>query len=176
MTALPIVTRELRILARRPSTYWTRIAIAVTAAVIGGFALKLTTQMNMGSFAKGILYSITSSVLGIYALFSGIRNTADNISSEKREGTLGLLFLTDLKGYDVVLGKLCSTAINSLYGMLAAFPILGIALIGGGITGKEFLQGSLALLNVIFFAHSLGLAISAYSINGRRALGTGIFF
>jgi hypothetical protein len=115
-------------------------------------------------------------VLGIYALFSGIRNTADNISSEKREGTLGLLFLTDLKGYDVVLGKLCSTAINSLYGMLAAFPILGIALIGGGITGNEFLRGSLGILNVIFFAHALGLAISSYSLNGRRALGAGIFF
>ena len=29
--------------------------------------------------------------------------TADALSSEKRNGTLGLLFLTDLKGYDIVL-------------------------------------------------------------------------
>ena len=175
MTALPIVTRELRIIARRSSTYWTRIVIAATACLIGGYLLRFMAEANTGPFAKQILYSLISSVLGIYALFSGIRNTADNISSEKREGTLGLLFLTDLKGYDVVLGKLCSAAINSLYGMLAAFPILGIALIGGGITGNEFLRGSLALLNVIFFAHALGLAISVYSINSRRALGTGIF-
>lgn len=174
MTALPIVSRELRIVARRPTTYWSRVIIAVTASAIGAYALRLTSEMNMGAIAKQTLFSIISSVIGIYALFSGIRNTADNISSEKREGTLGLLFLTDLKGYDVVLGKLCSTAINSFYAMLAAFPILGIALIGGGITGSEFLRGSLALLNVIFFAHALGLAISVYSINSRRALGTGI--
>ena len=32
-----------------------------------------------------------------------MRNTADSLSAEKREGTLGLLFLTDLRGYDVVL-------------------------------------------------------------------------
>lgn len=174
MMALPIVTRELRVIARQSSTYWARVIIAASACVIGGFVLKLIADANSGPFAKQILYSVISSVLGIYALFSGIRNTADNISSEKREGTLGLLFLTDLKGYDVVLGKLCSTSINSYYGMLAAFPILGIALIGGGITGNEFLRGSLALLNVIFFAHALGLVISAYSINGRRALGAGV--
>jgi hypothetical protein len=131
--------------------------------------------MNMGAFGKQILYSIVSSTIGIYALFSGIRNTADNISSEKREGTLGLLFLTDLKGYDVVLGKLCSNAINAVYGMLAAFPVLGIALIGGGVTGAEFFRGTIALLNVVFFAHSLGLAISSCSTNGRRALSFGIF-
>ncbi|MGZ5544340.1 MAG: hypothetical protein ACXWIU_06665, partial [Limisphaerales bacterium] len=92
------------------------------------------------------------------------------------DGTLGLLFLTDLKGYDVVLGKLCSAAIHSLYGMIAAFPVLGVALIGGGITGSEFLRGSLALVNVVFFAHAVGLAVSAFSLNGRRALGAGILF
>jgi hypothetical protein len=175
MTALPIVSRELRILARRPSTYWIRFGIALIALVIGAYTLAFTTSFNFGAMAKQFIYSTVSSFVGIYALFTGIRNTADNISAEKREGTLGLLFLTDLKGYDVVLGKLCSAAIHSLYGMMAAFPIFGIALIGGGITGAEFLRGSLAMINVVFFAHAAGLAVSAYSLNSRRALGTGIF-
>jgi ABC-type transport system involved in cytochrome c biogenesis permease component len=175
MTALPIVSRELRLVARRPSTYWTRFGVAICACIAGAYAMMFATQTNMGVMAKQMLYSTISSVVGIYALFSGMRNTADNISSEKRDGTLGLLFLTDLKGYDVVLGKLCSTAIHSFYGMLAAFPVLGIALIGGGITGAEFFRGALALLNVIFFAHALGLVISAYSLNSRRALGCAIF-
>jgi ABC-type transport system involved in cytochrome c biogenesis permease component len=136
--------------------------------------LAFMSEQNMGVFAKQMFYSVLSSVVGIYALFAGIRNTSDNISVEKREGTLGLLFLTDLKGYDVILGKLCSAAIHSLYGMIAAFPVLGVALIGGGITGSEFLRGSLALVNVVFFAHAAGLAVSAYSLNGRRALGAGM--
>jgi len=175
MTALPIVSRELRILARRPSTYWVRFGIAALAVIIGGYILSFTSALNMGAFAKQILYSTISSFAGIYALFSGIRNTADSISSEKREGTLGLLFLTDLKGYDVIVGKLCSAAIHALYGMMAAFPVFGIALIGGGVTGAEFLRGSLALINVIFFGHAAGLAISTCSLNGRRALGGGVF-
>lgn len=175
MTALPIVSRELRILARRPSTYWLRFGIALLAVVVGGYMLSFTSSLNMGAMAKQIVFSMISSIVGIYALFSGIRNTADCLSVEKREGTLGLLFLTDLKGYDVVLGKLSSAAIHSLYGMIAAFPVFGVALIGGGITGSEFLRASLAIVNVIFFAHAAGLAVSAYSLNARRAAGTGLF-
>jgi len=34
--------------------------------------------------------------------------TADTLSGESREGTLGLLFLTDLRSWDVTLGKLAS--------------------------------------------------------------------
>lgn len=175
MTALPIVTRELRIIARRPSTYWIRFVIGLLATVIGGCMLSFTTSLNMGAMAKQMLFSMISSVVGIYAFFAGIRNTADCLSVEKREGTLGLLFLTDLKGYDVVLGKLSSASIHSLYGMIAAFPIFGVALIGGGITGAEFLRASLAIVNVVFFAHAAGLVVSAYSLNGRRAMGASLF-
>src|SRR5437762_6345486 len=51
----------------------------------------------------------------VYCLFIGARLTADCLSEEKRDGTLGLLFLTDLKGYDVVFGKLAATSVNSIY-------------------------------------------------------------
>ena len=40
-----------------------------------------------------------------FCAVAGIRATADSISSEKREGTIGLLLLTDLRGYDIVIGK-----------------------------------------------------------------------
>src|SRR5206468_835512 len=61
-----------------------------------------------------------------YSLFAGAALTADCLSSEKREETLGFLFLTDLKGYDVVLGKLVATSLRSIYGLLATFPILSL--------------------------------------------------
>jgi hypothetical protein len=70
----------------------------------------------------------------IWCLFEGPRNTADALSEEKREGTLGLLFLTDLKGYDVVLGKLLATSLTSFYGVLAIVPPLSIPLLLGGVT------------------------------------------
>ena len=48
---------------------------------------------------------------------AGLLGTADCVSSEKRDGTLGLLFLTDLKGYDVICGKLAANSVSVLYGL-----------------------------------------------------------
>ena len=35
MTFLPIVERELRVRTRRPTTYWTRVAVGTVAAMAG---------------------------------------------------------------------------------------------------------------------------------------------
>src|SRR5438445_4146393 len=39
MTFLPIVERELRVAARRKNTFWTRMAVALVAVLIAGWAL-----------------------------------------------------------------------------------------------------------------------------------------
>src|SRR6267154_1263965 len=111
MTFLPIVGRELRTASRRGNTYWTRSAVAlgatITAGCFFGFSLRQTPQ-EMGQYTFIGLSLLT---LG-YCLVSGRLFTADCLSAEKREGTLGLLFLTDLKGYDVVVGKLAATSMK----------------------------------------------------------------
>src|SRR5882724_8563155 len=146
MTFLPIVHRELRVAARRRRTHGVRLAVAslaiATAAVIYiAFSLSPPQQIGAHIF-KGL------AVLAIvYSLASGRLATVDCLSEEKREGTLGLLFLTDLKGYDVVLGKLVATSLNSFYGLLAIFPILAIPILMGGITNGEFWRMVLVLVN-----------------------------
>src|SRR6185436_15739303 len=104
MTFLPIVQRELSLASRRAGTYWTRFW---AAALVGGITLAMImgnrgTNVRIGQ----IMFSILTVIGFGYALLGGVRFTADCLSEEKREGTLGLLFLTDLRGYDVVLGKL----------------------------------------------------------------------
>ena len=59
------------------------------------------------------------------------------MSEEKREGTLGLLFLTDLKGYDVVAGKLVANSLNGFYALMAILPVVALALLMGGLTGMQ---------------------------------------
>jgi hypothetical protein len=105
-----------------------------------------------------------------FCLLAGIFLTADCLSQEKREGTLGLLFLTDLKGYDVVLGKLLATSAHSVYGLLAVFPILGLPLLLGGVTGAEFGRVVLVLLVTLFLSLSLGMAVSAIASDARQAM------
>lgn len=168
MTFLPIVERELRERARWRSTYWVRGAAAFIATVIAMFVLMFMATATTGAIGHGMM-----TVLGVlafyFALVEGFRNTADSLSAEKREGTLGLLFLTDLKGYDVVLGKFFATSLSSFYALLAILPALAVPVLLGGVTGGEFWRLVLALLNAMFFSLTAGTFVSSISREERRA-------
>ena len=138
MTFLPVVDRELRLAARRRATYWTRLLFAVVCAGIVGLVLMFAWAARGGTsgIGSGLFLFLTLLALG-FSAFTGVFLTADCLSEEKREGTIGLLFLTDLKGYDVVLGKLLATSVPAIYGVLAVFPVLAITLTMGGVTAAS---------------------------------------
>ena len=171
MTFLPIVERELRVRARLKSTHRLRlIAAGLAILIVGGLLLLSAGRGSGGSFGAGTFYTLAGLVFA-YCLLEGLRNTADCLSEEKRAGTLGLLFLTDLRGYDVVLGKLIATSLNSFYALLAVLPPMAIPLIIGGVTAGEFWRAVLALVNALFFSLTAGLAVSAASRDERKAWG-----
>src|SRR5439155_12457239 len=136
--------------------------------VIGTFFFLLMQREQTSEIAQ-VLFGILTGSAVLYALLSGVRDTADCLSSEKREGTLGLLFLTDLKGYDVVLGKLFANSLNALYSIIAILPMLAIPLLLGGITLGEFGRTSLVALNSLFLSLSLGIFMSSVHKSGRKA-------
>jgi ABC-type transport system involved in multi-copper enzyme maturation permease subunit len=168
MTFLPIVQRELRASSRRKATFrmrsWTAlIAMLVTFAfLIGAF---FGGSRTGGALLLQILSAYTAFLLVSAALFL----TADCISEEKREGTIGLLFLTDLHSYDFILGKFIARSLNAFYGLLALLPIMAIALLFGGLTGAEFWRIALALVNCLFVSLGVGMAISSASREARAA-------
>ncbi|HKX62597.1 MAG TPA: ABC transporter permease [Verrucomicrobiae bacterium] len=169
MTVLPIVDRELRVRARLRSTYRFRFFAAVGAILIVAVLLLGSLVAERGSQLGKSIFVTLAGLAFIYCLMEGARNTADCLSSEKREGTLGLLFLTDLKGYDVVIGKLVASSINSFYGLMAVFPALAIPLVLGGLTGGEFWRHVLALINALFLSLTTGLFVSSVSRDERTA-------
>jgi hypothetical protein len=169
MRFLPIVDRELREGSRRRGTYWLRVRVAFQALFIGvvGFILNLLQpQLKLGT----LLFWGLAGVSMLFCLLAGRRSTADCLSQEKREGTLGLLFLTDLKGYDVVLGKLAATSIAGFYALVGIFPVLAIPLLTGGITNGEFWRMVLVLVNTFFLSLAIGIFGSAVSREYRTAM------
>lgn len=170
MTFLPIVVRELRVASRRRGTYWVRSSAAL-AVIVAGTYLFLVMQGAPPRVLAMTLFGILTGGAVLYALFSGVRWTADCLSSEKREGTLGLLFLTDLRGYDVVLGKLAANSLNACYAVLAVVPVLALPLLMGGVTAGEFGRMALVALNTLFFSLAAGLCISAMTRSSKNATG-----
>lgn len=170
MTFLPIVERELLVASRRHSTYSTRLLVALVAIVIGIFlyVANLRTPRHLVAYYT---FQGLSVLALLYCLAAGRRSTADCLSEEKREGTLGLLFLTKLKGYDVVLGKLAATSLNSFFCLLAIFPVLAVPLLMGGITNGEFWRMVLVLVNTFLFSLAIGIFSSSLSHDARQAMG-----
>src|SRR5208282_145231 len=106
----------------------------------------------------------------LYCLLAGRLMTADCLSVEKREGTLGLLFLTDLKGYDVALGKLAAHSVYAVFGLLAVFPVLALPLLTGGVSGGEFWRVTLVFCDTLYFSLAIGLLFSAICREGWLAM------
>ncbi|HXP62310.1 MAG TPA: ABC transporter permease [Dongiaceae bacterium] len=174
MTFLPIVGRELRVAARRPLTYWGRAAFVLLAIIIGVFVYLANYQSGSRSFARGLLSTLIT-LATFYCLFLGVGFTADSLSEEKREGTLGLLFLTDLRGHDVILGKLAATSMSGFYAVLALFPMLAVPLLLGGVTLGEFWRVVLVLILTCLFSLAAAILVSALS-RSRRKARAGAFF
>ena len=153
---LPIVTRELRVASKRRATYRLRWIVAL----IGSICVVVATTAANYSIEAGQFVFWTASALMTFACASaGLLLTADSISREKRDGTLGLLFLTRLTSADVVLGKL---AVGTLTGcvVLVPLPFLAFSLCLGGVTVDELWQMSAALIFLLAYSLTFGIFVS----------------
>ncbi len=109
-------------------------------------------------------------------MLTGVRYTSDCLSEERREGTLGLLFLTDLTGWDIVAGKIAARGLRAVYNLLAIFPILALTLFLGGVSGEQVATICCTLFVCIIFSLAAGIFISSRGVRERNVLlGTAVF-
>jgi ABC-type transport system involved in cytochrome c biogenesis permease component len=96
--------------------------------------------------------------------------TADIISREKREGTLGLLFLTPLTPFGIVLGKTLIQGLRAVTLYLAVLPALAVPFLLGGVTWKDGAVSLLLNSSALVLALAAGLVASTLTSDSRRAL------
>jgi len=170
VTILPIVSRELRVAARRNKTYWLRVAAAAAALLVCAWlCYGVGMQQPAVNLGKSVFSSLTILAFA-YCLLVAPFVTADSVSEEKRDGTLGLLFLTELRSVDVVLGKWLATSISAFYGLLGILPALGLPLLMGGVTPGEYWRTALAVVNAILFSLTAGMCVSTLSRDQSKAV------
>jgi ABC-type transport system involved in multi-copper enzyme maturation permease subunit len=94
--------------------------------------------------------------------------TADCIAREKRDGTLGLLFMTPLSAGGIVAGKALAQGLRAFTLWLAVLPILAIPFMTGGLTWFD----AFSALSLEFCATVLCLAaglLASSLAQGRNA-------
>jgi ABC-type transport system involved in multi-copper enzyme maturation permease subunit len=160
MTLLPIVERELRVRARQGLTFWTR-------GIFGGVAILFCLQqlsyadVFRGTFSAGEIAFRGLAVMAAVICAFGFLATADSISQERREHTLGLLLLTGIKSGDVLLGKLLSAGLIQVTALLAFVPVLMLPVLAGGVMGREAMLTAAALGHILFCSLVFGLWASS---------------
>ena len=171
MNFLPLADRELRITARKARTYCLRSAIALGTMAMGTVFIVLGFSRIISPSSAGKAFFESMSV----ALYVGVTldtlTAAGSLGRERRENTLGFLFLTPLKGYDVVAGKLAGVLVHQFYALLATLPVMSISFFIGGVSGSDFMRMAIALLNALFFSSTLGLLTGACIQRESRAVG-----
>src|SRR4051812_12179371 len=137
MNIWPVMQRELAFAARQRKTYRGRVVVGAitTAALMSLFYVH--SKFGLGLLGRSFVMQGFSQVLFWGMFFGGAALTADALSKEKREGTLGLLFLTPLKASEIILAKLFSVALQSIYSSLTFLPLLATPFLFGGTTPGE---------------------------------------
>ncbi|MBT5063200.1 MAG: ABC transporter permease subunit [Verrucomicrobia bacterium] len=175
MNLFPVLGRELQISARKPLTHRLRVVIVFVCLAFCGRTLFPSSRMgNMGA-GQGINLFLTLTVIAVlFSAFAGVFVCSDSLSREKRDGTLELLFLTNLRPIDVVFGKLFAHGLNLFYGLLAFVPILAMTLQMGGVSLALVGKTVLVLLNCLFLSIAVGIFVSSISKDERKALWASI--
>jgi hypothetical protein len=169
----PLVARELLVYSRQPWTYWLRLLSALGAVSV--LAIMATTGQHRVGQADGFpLFAGSTAILFFIASLNGLRSTCDCIASERRQGTLVLLFLADLKLDTILISKLVTNSMRNAWAFLGTLPVLGLCLLLGGVSGLVFVQGVLAVLAAAWLSLMVGLEQSCRNQGEHEAFSKGI--
>src|SRR5439155_17162981 len=159
MTLLPVIERELRAEARSPYCHWLRLTSATAALLY--FWIVARDYDGPASLLGRRLFGALLPASILLTLVLTPQLTADCLSREKREGTLGLLFLTSLTETEIVLGKSLVHVLRAMTVLAALSPFFAVPLLLGGVQGGQVLVAILANVAAALVGLAAGLMASS---------------
>ena len=169
MTLLPIIERELKVRARSGATYWVRFAVGIAGALLCVQQMIVSGPLNTPAVVGRRVFDEMTGIAFLLCCSACVL-AVEAINTERREGTLGLLFLTRVRSYDVLAGKLVSVGATSLCALAALVPALMIPVLAGGVTGSEAFRKAAGLVATLLFALGAGLCGSAAHAQRSKAV------
>jgi ABC-type transport system involved in multi-copper enzyme maturation permease subunit len=158
VNAAALIVRELRAESRRAANYWLRV-LAAAALILVFASIMLSEQVSLSRVGMELFMGLNRTLLFAFWVLVPLM-TADCVSREKREGTLGLLFLTPLTVFDVIASKAAIHVLRALTLFLAALPLLGLPLVLGGVEWRSVLWVAVDQANAVLLGIAAGLYAS----------------
>jgi ABC-type transport system involved in multi-copper enzyme maturation permease subunit len=164
---LSLFTRELLTQPRRKSFYIRRLAwIGVAAAIPlwGNWIMSLAQSTTMGLSIFRLLSSFA--VVGMFVI--PLYTSAALVLRERTERTLGLLFMTDLRGWQIVTGKFLTALFYSLSYTLGVMPLIILTASLGGIAASQILYTFVLLFGILFLGTCVGMFAGTVAASENR--------
>jgi hypothetical protein len=161
MACLPLIERELRVSLRKQRPAKTRFKVAFLATVGAVFFLLMDVPVS-NRYAGRSLEQLLC-IAGFYFVLRAPMLTASVLAEERRNDTLGLLFLSGLGAGEVFAGKFLSSTLVAFTNLLAIFPMLALPFLIGGVPFNLFLATVCALPVLMLLAVTVSLFASTLS-------------
>src|SRR4051812_26548064 len=121
-----------------------------------------------------LLFQIVAFVQLLLLLFFAALSAADTVSQEKDRRTFVLLLLTDMRDYEIVLGKLLGSLLPLISVLLASIPVLALIVLMGGIDPSQVLQAIVVLTGAAFASGSFGGLVALWRERTYQALALAV--
>jgi ABC-type transport system involved in multi-copper enzyme maturation permease subunit len=164
---LPLLMKELAEQSARKRTYVIRTLYATLLFAFATFIFWVSVYREINSpfevLGRGremFLSVVFLQLAGIYLFMPAI--TCGVITAEKERNTIGLLLLTKLGPWTILLEKLLGRLVPMGTFLLLSLPLLGFSYALGGVTQGELWTGVLTLFLTVIQVGALALACSAY--------------
>lgn len=174
--------RELVTVPRRSGHYGSRAAVVGLLGILGittwQATIGFTRDATLGEAAAfGILlFQIIAFVQLLLTLFFAALSAASAVSQEKDRRTFILLLLTDMRDYEIVVGKLLGALLPITVQLLVTAPVLAMLLLLGGIDPEQVVQAVLVLGAAAAASGSLGGLVALWRERTFQALALSVLF
>jgi ABC-type transport system involved in multi-copper enzyme maturation permease subunit len=174
--------REWLTVPRRASHYVIRSAYLGALLVLGVTAWQTavgwsrTPTLGDTSRFGQLLFQILTFVQLALLLFFAALSAASTIIQEKDRRTFVLLLLTDLRNYEIVLGKLLGSLLQIVLLLLGMVPVLVLIVLLGGVSLAQVGQMLLVLAGAALAAGSLGGLVALWRDRTFQALALTVLF
>src|SRR5438132_4988899 len=109
-------------------------------------------------------------------IFFSALSAASAVAREKDRRTFILLLMTDLRNYEIVLGKLLGSLLQIALLLAGMVPVLSILLLLGGIAPAQVGEASLILAATALAAGSLGCLVALWREQTFQTLALTLLF
>ncbi len=165
--SFPLLGKELTELAARKRTYAVRVIFALILFGFFGFVLFILFQFSRGNpfaiigrgdylFTALVDFQFVAIYLLLPAMMAGV------ITSEKERDSLSLLFLTEMRPWEILAQKYLGRLIPMFSLLLLTLPLLAVAYALGGVSADAVANGFYLLVLTCLQVGAFALMVSAF--------------